>query len=239
MVRMSKQRFRLGELDDQPHYFHATFKELTHKTTRNGKKAVILLTDIYLVDESDHKIRLAKSNDFIDSKGRHIVADHCWVTLTKPWFIGTELLSGDEVFFKANVTKYKINRDDVLEKRDQIWQDAEKKSEKIYQRWSKYTDMHRRKNFNLSLQKMKDKQRKIMELAKKQQNELELVDYTLNRISQVKLVKEKPVRKGWFREDWSYDQYKTDDRYSGYLAARSIKYANGEDWLDGIENEVS
>lgn len=71
-----------------------------------------------------------------------------WVKLTKEWFkLPCQLLKGDEVCFQASITKYRISRQDVLNKRNEIWNDALKKNELIYKRWSKYTDTHKRKNF--------------------------------------------------------------------------------------------
>lgn len=159
---MNRQRFRLGEYyGQQPKYYHATFDHISHKINSQKKKIpVILLTDIFLVNDKGEKIRLAKKNDFKDKKGRHIIADHLWVKLTKEWLkLPCQLLKGDEVYFQAGITKYRISRQDVLNKRNKIWNDALKKNEQIYKRWSKYTDTHKRKNLQLSLEKMKDKQR--------------------------------------------------------------------------------
>ena len=84
MAKVLRQsRFRLADYVDQPpQYYHATFGLITHKKTG---RAVILLKDLYFVDKDDRKIRLAKDNDQVDKKGRHIVADHVWINLTKPW----------------------------------------------------------------------------------------------------------------------------------------------------------
>lgn len=226
---MNKQRFRLAEYyQKEAKYYHATFDHLTHKVNQQGKKIpTILLTDVYLVDKQDNKIALRKSNDFIDKKGRHVVADHLWVKLTKPWFeLSTELIKGDEIFFSAEVEQYKINREDVLLKRNQIWANAEKEAKQIYQRWSKYTDTHKRKNFQLSLNKMKQKQQNIIEKAKKDQERLKLVDYTLNRIKNIKIAKLSKPKKGFERQKYCYDRYKRQGyKYSAWLAYRSINYA--------------
>lgn len=163
LILSSKQRFRLGKYYGKPaQRYHATFGYIAHKTSNGVKRPMILLTDLYLVDENGKKIRLANSNDFIDKKGRHIVADHAWVKFTKPWYsLPCELVKGDEVEFSAKVEQYKIVRADVLKERDQIWDKAKKKADAIYKRWSKYTDTHHRKNFQLSLDKMKAKQNAI------------------------------------------------------------------------------
>ena len=224
----NRQRFRLGEKYGQgPAYYHATFHHLTHKVNQQHKKVpMILLKDIYLVDRNDKKIRLSNKNDFVDKTGRHIVADHCWVKLTKPWFdLKQELLFGDQIYFEAEVEKYKITRDDVLEKREQIWKAAKAENQRIYQRWAKYTDTHHRKNFDLSLKKMKQKQAQNIKKAKVDQQKLELVDYSLNRIKKIKISKIVSNLTYCDKEIPNYEQYKKwGYRYSSWLAARSIDY---------------
>ena len=224
----SKQRFRLGEYYGKPaQRYHATFNYIVHKTSNGRKVPMILLTDLYLVDQNGKKIRLANDNDFIDKKGRHIVADHTWVKFTKPWYnLPCELVKGDEIEFDAKVEQYKIVRMDFLKQRDQIWQDAKKKADVIYKRWSKYTDTHRRKNFQLSLDKMKAKQKDILDQAKKDQAKLQLVDYGLNYIKHIKLVKKVTPKKGFERDTYNYQQYRNlGYNYTKYLAAHSMNYA--------------
>lgn len=229
---MSKQRFRLADYyQNGSNYYHATFEKLTHKTNAQHKKIpVALLTDVYLVDENDKKVRLSKKNDFVDRKGRHIIADHIWVKFTKPWFeVPNELIKGDEIFFSAEVEQYKINRPDVLKQRDRIWNDAKKKADQIYKRWSKYTDEHKRKNFQLSLEKMKQKQHDTLEQAKEDQKKLELVDYGLNKIKKINISKLVKPRHHFERGQYNYEQYKRQGyKYSAWLAARSIKYSQGK-----------
>lgn len=222
----SRQRFKLGELYHKgPHYYHATFDHITHKVNQQHKKIpVILLKDIYLVNENDKKIRLANKNDFKDKKGRHIIADHIWIKLTKPWLmLPKELIQGDEVIFQAEVEQYKIVRKDVNSKREQIYLDAKKKNDEIWKRWSKYTDTHKRKNFQLSLEKMKQKQRDNLAQAKRKQNDLKLVDYSLNKISKLKVVNY--LNTAYSREQYNWQQYKRQGyKYSAWLAARSMAY---------------
>lgn len=226
---MSKQRFRLGNyLGRGSRYYHATFDHITHKVNaQHQKMPTILLKDIFLVDKNDKKIALRKENDFIDDKGRHIVADHLWVKMTKPWFsLPQELVQGDEVFFKAEVTSYKISRDDVVSKREEAWQKAMQKNEQIYKRWAKYTETHQRKNFQASLEKMKQKQKANLEQAKKEQSQLKLVDYTLNHVQNIKVVKWGRVKKDFQRETYNYQQYKRQGyKYSAWLAYRSLNYS--------------
>lgn len=226
---ITKQRFRLKEYQNlPPQYYHATFKYIAHKVNSNkGKIPMILLTDIYLVDKNDRKIRLAKQNDFIDRQGRHIIADHLWVKMTKPWFnLPYSLIYGDEVLFKASIEEYRINRDDLLIKRDKIWQQALKENDKIYQRWSKYTDTHRRKNFQLSLNKMKAKQAANLKQVQNKQALIKLVDYSLNKISNIKIVKYNSAIKLEKRSSYNYEQYKKQGyKYSAWLAAVSIHFA--------------
>lgn len=224
----TKQRFRLAEMyDEGSRYYHATFDHITHKTNSQKKKLpVILLTDIYLVDENDRKIKMAKANDFRDKKGRHIIADHLWVKMTKPWFeLPYELLSGDQLYFQANVEKYHIFRDDLQKKRDQIYRDAKAKNEQIYKRWSKYTETHKRKNFQLSLKKLQEKERKNIQEATKKQKAIELVDYSLNKIKNIKVTNQFNPNFDYAREVYDYNQYKRQGyKYSAWLAARSMSF---------------
>lgn len=208
---MAKQRFKLGKFyDKQPQQYQAAFGYLTHKINQQHKKIpVILLKNIYVINKDK----------------KYLVADHMWVKLAKPWFKLGELLNGDCLIFKAKVEKYKISRDDVLAKREAIWQEAIKTNDQIYQRWQKYTDTHRRKNFQLSLDKMKQKQKNNLIKAKKQQAKLELVDYSLNYISNLKLIR-KNSDIAYNREQFNYDYYKKQGyKYSSWMAARSIDYA--------------
>lgn len=208
---MAKQRFKLGKFYGKPpQQYRATFGYLTHKVNQQHKKIpVILLKNIYIIDKDK----------------KHLVADHMWVKLTKPWFKLGELLDGDCLIFKAKVEKYKISREDVLAKREAIWQEAVKTNNQIYQRWQKYTDTHHRKNFQLSLDKMKQKQKNNLIEAKKQQAKLELVDYSLNYISNLKLTR-KNSDTTYEREQFDYDYYKKQGyKYSSWMAARSIDYA--------------
>lgn len=207
---MAKQRFKLGKFYGKPsRQYRATFGYLTHKVNQQHKKIpVILLKNIYIIDKDK----------------KYLVADHMWVKLTKPWFKLGELLDGDRITFKAKVEKYKISRDDVLAKREAIWQEAVKTNNQIYQRWQKYTDTHHRKNFQLSLDKMKQKQKNNLIEAKKQQAKLELVDYSLNYISNLKLIS-KNSDTSYEREQFDYDYYKKQGyKYSSWMAARSIDY---------------
>lgn len=224
MAKESKQRFRLGEKYGKgAFYYHATFDHITHKVNRQKKKIpVILLKDVYFVDKNDKRILLAKDNDFRDKNGHHIVAEHIWVKLTKPWFsVPCELFNGDEVIFSAEVEKYKIGRDDIIKKREKIWNAAVKENDKIHKRWVRYTNKHFRKNFELSLRNMKRKQKANLRKARQKQEKLELVDYSLNRINHVKLVKR--VSTNVEREKYNYQQYKNQGyKYSAWLAARSI-----------------
>lgn len=223
-----RQRFRLAEyFGKSAQYYHATFDHITHKINRQSQKIpVILLTDVYLVDSQDKKIRLTNKDDFLDSKGRHIIADHLWVKLTKPWLeLPQELLQGDEVYFRANVEQYNIVRTDTIAKRNQIWDAMVKKNKQIEQSWSYYTKHHYRKNFTQSLQKMRAKQKKNIDEAKILQAQVKLVDYSLNRISRLHITSFKKAKYGFQREVYNYYYFKKQGyKYSAWLAARSMNY---------------
>ncbi|MCT7696382.1 hypothetical protein [Lactobacillus crispatus] len=223
-----RQRFRLAEYFGKPaQYYHATFDHITHKVNQQHKKIpVILLTDVYLVDCHDKKIRLANRDDFVDSNGRHIVADHLWVKLTKPWLeLPQELLQGDEVYFQANVEQYHIVRADTINKRNQIWHAMLQKNKRIEQSWNYYTKHHYRRNFKQSLQKMRAKQQRNIDEAKQLQLRIKLVDYSLNRISKLHIASLKKAKYNFQRETYNYSRFKRQGyKYSAWLAARSMNY---------------
>lgn len=225
---MSKQRFRLAEYFGKPaQFYHATFDHITHKINRQHQKIpVILLTNVYLVDSQDKKIRLANKNDFIDAKGKHIIADHLWVKLTKPWLeLPQELLQGDEIYFQANVEQYKITRADTIMKRNQIWDAMIKKNKRIETSWNYYTKHHYRKNFMTSLRKMRAKQQENITEAKKLQMQIKLVDYSLNHICKIHVVLLRKVKKNFQRETYNYVRFKNQGyKYSAWLAARTMDY---------------
>lgn len=115
-------------------YYHATFDHLTHKKDINGSKTpVVLLTDIYLVDSNDNRVDNSRTDTYISSEGQKIIADYLWTEFDKTWFeTPHELLQGDEIFFKAEVEKYKISRADIIKKRQEIWKEAQTLNNSIY-----------------------------------------------------------------------------------------------------------
>lgn len=221
--KFRQSRFRLGELDDdQYHYFHAVFCLITHK--KSGR-AVILLKDLYLVDKNDKKIAMRKASDQVDKYGRHIIADHVWINLTKPWLeTKNELFDGDEVMFKAKPVSYKIVRNDVLQKREEIYQAAVKKCDKLEAHWRKETAKGYVKDFDQKLKALQDKKHKILARAKEEQNNIELVDYSLKNISSIKVVKYKKLFYHTERGLYNPNRY-NDEKYTKYLAWHSIDYA--------------
>lgn len=218
---LKQSRFRLGDYLDKPaQYYHATFGFVTHK--KSGR-AVVLLRDLYFVDQAGRKIALRKSNDQIDKYGRHIVADHLWVNLTKPWLkLGLELLDGDEVMFKASVTPYKITRKDTLDKRNQIWNKALVKNELLYEHYRMLKI--KRKTPKQALEKMQAKQKANLAKAKKEEDGIALVDYTLNKIKDLCVVRRKRVYYGVKRLAYDAGRIK-DHAYTKYLAWHSMDYA--------------
>lgn len=223
MKKLRQSRFRLGELDDDKyHYFHATFCLITHK--KSGR-AVILLKDLYLVDKNDKKIVMRKKNDQVDKYGRHIIADHVWINLTKPWLeTKNELFDGDEVMFKAKPTSYKIVRGDVLSKREAIYQKAIKKCDELEKKWHTETAQGYVKNFDKKLARLNAQKRKILARAKEEQNNIELIDYTLKNISSIKVINYKKLFYHTERGLYNPDRY-NDEKYTNYLAWHSIDYA--------------
>lgn len=221
--KLRQSRFRLGELDDNKfHYFHATFGFITHK--KSGR-AVVLLRDLYLVDKNDKKIVMRKNNDQRDKYGRHIIADHVWVNLTKP-LLNTkrELFDGDELMFRAKPASYKIVRGDIVKEREAIYQKAVAQCDKLEEKWRKETAKGFVQNFDKKLTRLNNKKRKIMEDAKNKQNSIELIDYTLKNISSIKIINYKKLFYHTVRGVYNPDRY-NDDKYTNYLAWHTIDYA--------------
>lgn len=222
MTKVLRQsRFRLADYVNQPpQYYHATFGLITHKKTG---RAVILLKDLYFVDKDDRKIRLAKDNDQVDKKGRHIVADHVWINLTKPWLnLKTELLDGDEVMFKASVAPYKITRSDTVAQRQAIWQKAKVENELLWERYEKHKRSRMLKKHEFD--KLKQKQHANLMQAAKEESEIKLVDYSLNRITNLKVVNYKRVYYHTERQIYDPNRIK-DQKYTKFLAWHSMDYS--------------
>lgn len=221
---MNKQRARLAEYYGKPaQRYHATFGYITHKSTG---RACILLKKIYFVDKNGKKIPMRNDKQDVVISGKHYIADHVWINLTKPWLnTGIELLDGDEVEFDACVEQYKITRSDVLAKREAVYQDARKKCEQIYNNWLRKTKKSHIDNFALKLDRMRERQSRIMQEAKEKQANIELVDYALNRIKKIKVVDYKRVYYGVRREKYNNNRY-NDRRYTKFLAWHSMDYAS-------------
>lgn len=73
---------------------------------------------------------------------------------------------------------------------------------------------------------MKQKQREIIEKAKRDQKKQKLVDYTLNRIKNIKIAKISKTKSNFDRTQYNYSQFKRQGyKYSAWLAYRSMNYA--------------
>lgn len=218
-----QSRFRLANLINQPpRYYHATFGFITHK--KSGR-AVILLRDLYFVDQNGRKIAMRNGRDQVDKYGRHIIADHVWINLTKPWLnLKTELLDGDEVMFKANVTAYKITRGDLIKKRQDIFEDALKKNNEIENDWQIRKITHFIPNFDEAFTKMQAEQKSNLAKAEKAQAKIKMQDYALNKISSIKVLNYKRVY--YHTNRVRYDPSRIKERkYTNFLAWHSIDYA--------------
>lgn len=185
-----------------------------------------MLTDVYFVDQFDKKIAMRLKNDQRDKRGRHIIADHIWINLTKPWLeTGTELLYGDEVFFKADVKPYKRVRKDTLAIREQIYQKAKADCERIYDKFSFDLEDGYDYDFQKHLKQVKEKQKRIMKEALEKQAQIKLMDYTFKHVGKIKIVKYRPVHYKTERQHYNAQRY-NDGRYIKYLIWHSKSYAS-------------
>lgn len=136
MIRLVNQRIRLAKYLNKRQRFRATFSEIRHDKENYPE---ILLLDIFPVYKNGHKVPLRTKPVLIGKNGEQIVADHVWTKLTPSFLqLPTEVLYGDIIDFDALVTSYPINRNDVLNKRDDIWAEGKKESDQVYQEYQQY-----------------------------------------------------------------------------------------------------
>ena len=133
---MAIQRTRLAKYLNQKQRFRATFSEIRHD---KENKPEILLLDLYPIYQDGRKIPLRSKPIIVNSRGEQIASDHVWTGLTASFLkMPKEVLYGDVIDFTACVTAYAINRDDVLQKRDLMWQEGKKASEEIFNEYRNY-----------------------------------------------------------------------------------------------------
>lgn len=132
-----QQRARLAPYLNVRQRFHATFDHVTHRIgSHKQQQAVILLRDIYPVNQDGRKIRLVGDDHVVESHGKRVAADHAWVELYVSFLkLGTELLNNDEIEFSAVVKPYDIVRDDVAQSRRDILKVAQDDSQAVFEAW--------------------------------------------------------------------------------------------------------
>ncbi|WP_099974021.1 hypothetical protein [Lactobacillus terrae] len=128
---MSDSRRKLSKFVGQKILCSGIFNKLTHKHNKNtgNTSPVILLTDIHILND--------------DFSNRDLVANHVWINVTKGMFqyIDKELFNGDLIVFSAKVSTYNIVRDDVLQKRDNLYQEMKQKNDIAFKQYrEKYLD---------------------------------------------------------------------------------------------------
>lgn len=133
---MAIQRTRLAKYLNQKQRFRATFSEIRHD---KENKPEILLLDLYPIYQDGRKIPLRSKPIIVNSRGEQIASDHVWTGLTASFLkMPKEVLYGDVIDFTACVTAYAINRDDVLQKRNLMWQEGKKASEEVFNEYRNY-----------------------------------------------------------------------------------------------------
>lgn len=224
---MSIQRVILADFYQQPpKYYHATFDHLSHTKAVYGKTIpVALLKNIYLVDSKDNRLANVREDTYIDQDGNPIIADHCWVQLNQAWFkLPRELLQGDEIYFKAEVEQYNITRDDLAKKRKLIWEKAKQLNDGIYSAWQGSKHMYHGVQYQSAYEQMRSHIQSNNEMARLQQQNIPMVDYTLTDLSDIQVIKY--LNHTERRIKYNYKQYlKQHLKYSGWLVARSMSFA--------------
>lgn len=249
------QRIGLKKYLDTDQYFKATFGEIRHDKKNQPE---VLLLNVYPVYETGKKVPLRGQNVLKTNKGLAIVADHLWTPLTPEFLKQKELLYQDEIMFKAHVIAYPISRKNVREKRDDIWINGKKESQKVYRDYEHlknndlemlwhltqdatqkvfeahknhlitFTEMKQeqkqlmrnyKKKRRQAFASMKQKQKRRIKKAKQQIIQEELVDYTLDDVHNLNVIK---YNKKLNKYRVKYDPNRINDlSYTKFLAAHS------------------
>lgn len=132
---MSKQRTRLAKYLGKRQAYRATFNEIRHDEQNQPE---VLLTDVYPVYADGKKVPLRSRDSLTNKLGQQIACDHLWTALNSAFLaVPFELLNGDQIQFSAVVTSYNIVRQDVIDKRNKLWQKGLAAKNKIYENYQK------------------------------------------------------------------------------------------------------
>lgn len=227
---MNKQRFILADYYQQPDvFYHATFDHISSYHKFNHVQPVVLLLNLYLVNKQDKTIELRRPNAVRDSKGKSLVADHVWVEVNYNFFqcIPQELLYGDEIFFKAKVEQYKINREDILLKRNLIWEKTKELNDSIFTNWLATRKQYKGEQYAIRQASMQAQIRQNNAVAKKAQAQIKLVDYGLTDLNSISVSKYQPTVRYKTFHRIKYDLQKIQANrhdYTSWLSQRTIEY---------------
>lgn len=222
---MSNQRIFLGDYFLQsPLYYHAVFDHISH----HKRIPTVLLKDLYIVDEKDHPVALRRKDLLHDKHHHTLVADHVWIDLDDNWFkLPNEVLYGDEVTFKATVEQYPITRDNVIRQRNEIWENVKIENNNLKQIWKENKSQYHGQIRNAKYQQLQAEIRQNIQLARKKQKEIALVDYGLSSMREIKIVKLQPIieYKDIHRIKYSRNKLKKYNfRYTQWLSNRTEQY---------------
>lgn len=113
---MSDQRKALARYKDKTARFKGRYQEYR----RSGDHLELLLTWVYPVNKDGHKVPLRK--DYVVApNGERCAADHVWIDAFESPSMARQFAKGEEVEFTALVKTYPIVRQDVLAKRDAVY----------------------------------------------------------------------------------------------------------------------
>lgn len=227
---MSNQRLILGDFFNQPSiFYHATFDHLSHYQKSNYHQPVILLLNLYLVDQQDKKIKINRSNIIRDIYGRCLITDHIWVDVNSSFFncIPQELLYGDELYFKADVEEYPISRANVVTQRNLIWEKTQELNNSIFQSWRISRKQFKGEQYAIRLASIKAEIRQNNLIAQQQQRKIKMVDYGLTNIRSIHVSKYLPTLhyRNFQRIHYNLNKINADNYlYSKWLSRRTIQY---------------
>ena len=224
----SHSRVILKDFYGQPaQFYHATFDHLTHHKDARGRSVpTVLLKNIYSVDSNDSRIFNSRQDTYKDSNGNSIIADHCWMDIDESWFkLPKELFKGDEIFFKAEVEQYNISRDDLVEKRNQIWQTTQQLNDSVFSAWKSSKNNYHGAQYRSALSQMKAHIKQNNHIAHLQQERIPLVDYSLTHPTEIRIAK--LIDTTVPRAKYNLSNYqKFGIKYTQWLSKRSFAFLN-------------
>jgi hypothetical protein len=219
---MSNQRLFLKDYYLQPdQHYSAIFN---HISTHKGIPAA-LLTNLTLTDQNGNVIRINRYD--LNTRSKDEISDHVWIDLNSNWFkLKTELFYGDQIEFDAHIEKYPIARDDVLKKRNEIWENTVLENNNLKQMWCSQRNLYHGQIRQQKYSQIQAQIKNNVAVARQRQKQIPLVDYGLTDIKNIHILKLMPLLKYRSFKRTKYNEaYKTyGHKYNIWLSKRTQQY---------------